>query len=136
MLRKKKKQTYTPCFVFTPETIKLAQEALKAFEQPLERADHQLQKVQFAEETLNRVKGKLDAMRTSVGRMILTTFDHNEKVILVAAIQMHSFDLSSQPASPRREKALRQCRQIAAYFVPGNPEAQQGRRGPGTRGHR
>jgi hypothetical protein len=117
--RKRKHALLAPsCFVFTPETVSLAQKALKLFEQPLQRANHQDGKVAFAAEEMQRVKGKLDAMRTSVGHMIVTTFDYNEKVILVAAIQMYRFELSLLPASLKREKERKQCERITAYFAP------------------
>jgi hypothetical protein len=122
-MTRKKRRRHAPlarsCFVFTPETVSLAQEALKLFEQPLQRANRQDGKVAFAAEEMQRVKGKLDAMSASVGRMVLTTFDYNEKVILVAAIQMYRFELSLQPVSLKREKELQRCRQITAYFAPG-----------------
>lgn len=121
-MTRKKKRKHTPfassCFVFTPETVRIAQEALKLFAQPLQRANRQEGKVVFAAEEMERVKGKLDTMSTSAGRMIVTTFDYNEKIILVTAIQMYSFELSLQPASFKREKELKQCRQITAHFAP------------------
>jgi hypothetical protein len=123
-MARKKKRKHAPlapsCFVFTPETVRIAQEALQIFEQPLQRANRQDGKVAFAREEMERVKGKLDAMRTSVGQMILTTFDYNEKVILVTAIQMYRYDLSLQPASFKREKELKQCERITAHFAPGH----------------
>jgi hypothetical protein len=129
MTRNTKRKNHAPpprCFVFTPETVRIAQEALKLFENPLRRANHQDKKVAFAAEEMERLKGKLDAMRTSVGRMVLTTFDYNEKIILVAAIQMYCYNLSLLPATPRRERALHQCEQITAYFAPGYFNEEQG----------
>ncbi len=120
MTRKKKKKNYTPsppCFVFTPETVTVTQKALKLFEQSLQRADHQRPKVAFAEETMNRVKGKLDAMCTSVGLMCLTTFDYNEKIVIATAIQLYTFDLLSTPSHSQREKELQKCRQIARFAL-------------------
>jgi hypothetical protein len=129
MTRKKKRKDSTPsprCIVLTPEMIRLTQEALKLFEEHLRRANSQDEKVTFAAEEMERVKSKLDAMRTSVGRMVLTTFDYNEKVLLVAAIQMYSYDLSLLPSNPKREKELKQCRQIAAHFAPGLSNEERG----------
>lgn len=120
MMRKKKRKNDTsspPCFVFTPETVTLTQKALNLFEQSLQRADHQRPKVAFAEETMNRVKGKLDAMSTSVGLMCLTTFDYNEKIIIAAAIQLYTFDLLSTPSHSQRERELQKCRQIARFAL-------------------
>jgi hypothetical protein len=122
MTHKRKRTTHLPsprCFVFTPETVSIVQQALQRFEEPLKRANPQDNRVAFATEELQRVKSKLDAMSTSVGRMVLTTFDYNEKIILVAALQMYRYDLSLQPVSSKREKELKQCEQITAYFAPG-----------------
>jgi hypothetical protein len=135
MTRKKKRKRTSlaspSCFVFTPETVRMTQEALQRLEQPLSRADHQDGKVAFAAEEMERIKAKLDIMRTSVGRMVLTTFDYNERIMLVAAIQMYSVDLRSQPSTPRREKELKQCRQITAHFALGHPnEEKRSRRTP------
>lgn len=115
--RKKQKHTTTACFVFTLETITLTQRALALFEQPLERADHQNEKVAFAEETMQQVKGKLAAMKQSVGLLCLTTFDYNEKIMISEAIRLYVFDLLSLPSDSRRARQLHQCYQIAAYFA-------------------
>jgi hypothetical protein len=91
MKRKKKKKRYIPCFAFTPATIQIIQKALRLFEQSLQQADQQRPKVAFAEETMHRVKSKLDAMSASVGQMCLTTFDDNEKIVIATAIQLYTF---------------------------------------------
>jgi hypothetical protein len=96
MTRKnRRKQKHTAhCFVFTIETLTLTQKALELFEQPLERADHHNEKVAFAEETMQQVKGKLAAMKQSVGLLCVTAFDYNEKVIITEAIWLYVLDLS------------------------------------------
>lgn len=114
-MKRKKKKRYIPCFTFTLETIQVTQKALKLFEQSLQQADHQRPKVAFAEETLNQVKGKLEAMSTSVGLMCLATFDYNEKLVIATAIQLYTFDLLSDPFHSQRERELQKCRQIAPF---------------------
>ena len=110
----------SPLFLFTLETIDLTLEAMRRFEQPLERVSRQDDKVAFAIEETRRVKAMLEAMRTEAeaGRIGVAAFDSNQKVLLVAALQMYTFDLSRQPASPRQAWELEQCRRIAAYFAP------------------
>jgi hypothetical protein len=128
MSRNKRSRKYQAmCFVFTPETIKLTEEALTLFDQPLQRADHRDTKVRFAEETMKRVRGKLDAMKKSVGFMCLTTFDYNEKVVLAQALRLYSIDLSFSPVDERQARKIRQCRRIAAYFEAENARAQRKR---------
>ncbi len=119
--KKRKKKHYTPCFVFTRETITLTQKALGLFEQPLERANHQNEKVAFAEETMQRVKGKLAAMKQSVGLLCVTTFDYNEKIIITEAIRLYVLDLLSLPSDARRARQLHQCYQIATHFAVEKP---------------
>lgn len=123
MTRKKRKKKHHLCFVFTLETINITQEALKLFEQPLQRADHQNVKVTFAEETVRQIKGKLDTMKRSVGLLCLTTFDYNEKVIITQAIRLYAFGLRSLPLNTRRARELQQCQQIVAYFAVDHPKA-------------
>src|SRR5690348_222303 len=93
------------------------QKALKSFERALQRADHQRPKVAFAEETMNQVKGKLDAMRASVGSLCLTPFDSNEKIVIATAIQLYTVDLLSVPFHARQERELQACRQIARFAL-------------------
>src|SRR5579885_1847558 len=126
--KKRKKDTSSPIFLFTPETITLTLEAMKRFEQPLERVTHQDEKITFAIEETRRVKALLEAMRSEAeaGRIGVAAFDSNQKVLLVAAIQMYTFDLSMQPASPRQAWELEQCRRIAASFAPHRPHEQAG----------
>ena len=100
--KKRKKEQYTPCFVFTSETITLTQKALELFEQPLKRANHQDAKVVFAKETMRQVKVKLAAMKQSVDQLHITTFDYNEKIIICQAIRLYELDLLALPADTRR----------------------------------
>ncbi|HET8843006.1 MAG TPA: hypothetical protein VFN35_16200 [Ktedonobacteraceae bacterium] len=118
MTRKKRKRqrkmVLTPCFVFTPETITLAEKAIALFEAALGRAHHQKKKVAFAEETILEVKAKLANMKQSVGETLLTTFDYNEKVVITQALRMYSLDLLSMPPGTKRDRELRQCRHISS----------------------
>ncbi len=118
--KQRNKSPSSPLFLFTPETIDLTLEAMRRFEQPLEQVSRQDDKVAFAIEETRRVKAMLEAMRTEAeaGRIGVAAFDSNQKVLLVAAIQMYTFDLSRQPASPRQAWELEQCRRIAASFAP------------------
>jgi hypothetical protein len=118
MTRKKRKtKSYLPCFVFTPETLHITQEAVKLLKQALQQADHQDVKVQFAAETIDQVKGKLEVMSRSLGLRCLVTFDYNEKLMLGAAIQLYIANLLFSPLNAKLARVLHQCRQIAAYFA-------------------
>ena len=118
MTRKKKKWSRSsPCFAFTSETITLTQKALNIFEHSLQRTDTQHPNVAFAEETIQGVKGKLDAMSTSIGLLCLTTFDYNEKMVIVTAIQLYALDLYLLPATSQRARELQRCHKLAAYFA-------------------
>ena len=70
----------------------------------------------FAEETVKRVKGKLNALHTPVGSLFLAAFDYNETIVVATAIQLHTLDLNLLPATSQRARELQQCREIAAYF--------------------
>lgn len=117
MTRKKRKKNYTPCFVFTPETISIAQRAMKLFEQSLRRVENQPAKVAFAEETMQQVNGKLDTMKILVGAICLTTFDYNEKIVIAAAIHLYMVDLLSVPSDSRRQRELQQCQRIKRFAL-------------------
>lgn len=95
----------------------LTQKALEEFERPLHRADHSDKKVAFAEETTLRVKGKLEAMKQSVGALCLILFDYNEKVIIRQAILLYTIELLDKPPSVKQTKELHQCRQITAALT-------------------
>ncbi|HEU5383055.1 MAG TPA: hypothetical protein VFV38_47240 [Ktedonobacteraceae bacterium] len=114
--RKRKSLNRVPCFVLTPETITLTQQALQCLEEPLNRAIHQEAKVAFAQETLHQVKGKLAAMKQSIGALCLITFDANEKVMLTAALRLYLLELIALPRTPQRAKALSACRKLLAQF--------------------
>lgn len=112
--RKQKKQHAPPCFVFTPETVTLAQKAMRLFEQSLGQVENPPAKVEFAAETMLQIKGKLEAMQTSVG---LTTFDYNEKIVLAAAIQLYILDLLAVPLNAGSQKELQQCQHIEHFAL-------------------
>ncbi len=105
------------CFVFTPETITLTQEAMKLFAHALARAEERSAKAAFAREIMQQVNSKLAAMATSVGMMCLTSFDYNEKMVLAAAIQLYMLDLLVASASSQREKELQRCQQIMRFAL-------------------
>lgn len=127
MTRKKKKMKgYTPVFIFTQETIRIAREAMKLFEQSLQETEIQPSKMLFARETMQRVNGKLEAMGLSVGALCLTTFDYNEKLVLAAAIRLFILDLLATPSTAQRERTLQKCRQIE-FFALDNLQIEQGR---------
>ena len=114
-MTRKKRTRAIPCFVFTPETITLAQNALTCFEQGLQRRVSSSAKVAFARETMQEVNRKLAEMQATVGMLSLTTFDANEKIVLAAAIQLYTLDLLAEPVSPQRERALKHCRRLAQF---------------------
>ncbi len=118
MTRKRRKQRkQTPCFVFTLETIAIAQKAMKLFEQSLGRIASQSAKVEFAAETMRQVNSKLEAMRTSADLMCLTTFDYNEKIVLAAAIRLYIVELLATPFGSQRQRELQQCRGIEWFAL-------------------
>ncbi len=122
--KQKRKQKQNPfpssplIILLTPEAIKIAQAAIERFAQPLERVTSQGKKLTIAVEGVKQVSAKLEAMSAAAEHLRWTTFDANEKAILVAAVQLYSLDLSALPASPQRTWELDQCRQIAVSFAP------------------
>lgn len=105
------------CFVFTPEMVTLAQEAMNLFAQALTRAENQPAKVAFAGEMMQQVNDKLAAMAASVGAMCLTSFDYNEKLVIATAIQLYMLDLIAVSTSAQRGKELQRCRQIMRFAL-------------------
>ena len=124
MTRRKKPKRSIPYFTFTPATIKITQDALKLFEQSLQRTDHQHPKKEFAKETMKQVNSKLDTMSQCASLLYLTTFDYNERVVITAAIHLYTINLMSSPSCPEREEELAKCQQIAAYFALNNPKLE------------
>lgn len=113
-MSRKKSQQQPRCFVFTQETIKLAQEAMRVFAQGLLKLEREKQdeKVAFARETMQQVNSKLDALRTSVDVIAFTTFDYNEKIVIATAIQIYAVHLLATPLSTQRQRKLQLCQQI------------------------
>lgn len=124
---KRKIRASSPLVLFSLETINLTIETVKRFAQSLERVTGQDEKTTFAREQLKHVEAKLQTMRTEAeaGHMRFALLDYNEKVALVAAIQIYAFNLTMQPASARRAWELEQCRRIAAYFAPNRSNEQK-----------
>jgi len=73
--------------------------------------------VEFAAEIMQQIKGKLEAMRTSVSLMSLTAFDYNEKIVLAAAIQLYTLDLLAVPPNARSQRELQQCQHIERFAL-------------------
>lgn len=115
--------------LLTQEAVTITQKALKLFEQSLRRIDCQSPQIAFAEETMNRVKSKLDAMSRPISHMRLTTFDYNERLVLAAAMELYMLDLHVFPATSQRARELHQCQQIVAYFAPPIPMEERKRGG-------
>lgn len=114
---KSRKRVSPAVFVFTGETVHLTLKAVALFEQPLQQANHRDEKVAFAEEVIQSVRQKLEAMIHSVGAMCLTGFDYNEKIVIRQAMLAYSIELLATPPTPRRATELRQCRVIAMHFT-------------------
>lgn len=112
-------------FTFSPEMVKLLQEAMKVFSQSLTRAADQPEKVAFASETVQQINEKLAAMLTSIGVMCLTGFDYNEKLVIAAAIQLYLLEPLTASVSSQREKKLKQCQQLMRFALdPGRKPVQ------------
>lgn len=122
----KKEKQPMPYFLFTLETIRLTEEAIKLFELPLQQASHQGPKVRFAAETIRQVKEKLERMKNAVGLAGLTSFDFNEKIIVVYALRLYSFVLASSPVSAQQAELIRQCLHIATSFEADNTAIEAG----------
>lgn len=104
-----------PFFIFSPATVTIAQGAMKLFEQNLQRVKSQPSTLAFAEKTVQQVNGKLDMMSKTVTRAYIITFDYNEKLVLLTAIQLYASNLLAAPAHPQRESELASCRQLIAF---------------------
>lgn len=119
MSRKHRNRTRTrpplSTFTFSPETVKLLQEAMKLFAQSLVRAEGQPEKAAFASEMVQQVNEKLAAMRASVGVMCLTKFDYNEKLVIATAIQFYMLEEKAVTVNSQREKELKRCQQIMRF---------------------
>lgn len=124
-MAKKKRQKHTlPCFTFNQESLELTQAALKFTERVFEGMERRPllpettpERVALTRETLQSVKGKLEAMRVDIGMICLTAFDYNECVIILAAMTLYSNELIFTPASAQRASKLRQCHYIGKYMV-------------------
>lgn len=122
---KNRKPQLLRCFTFSPETVKLLQEAMKVFSQSLTGAEEQPEKVAFASEMVQQVNEKLAAMRASVGVLTVTKFDYNEKALIAAAIQFYRLELRAASASPQREKELKRRQQLLRFAL--DPGREPGR---------
>jgi hypothetical protein len=118
MTKRKKGQerrTVPSCFVFTPETVTLVQEALRVLEEPLARVQSHDAKTATIREVLASVREKFRSMNT-LGSMLLTTFDYNERLIVAAAVEMYLFDVWALPPGPARTRKIQQCGYIQTGF--------------------
>ncbi|HEU5379974.1 MAG TPA: hypothetical protein VFV38_31515 [Ktedonobacteraceae bacterium] len=118
-MKRKKKQEHreTPIFLFTPQGVALAQEAMKLFEQALQRLRDDPVRLVFARETMRLVNGKLAALRTPTGARNLTAFDYNEKIVLATALHLAMGELFASPPTPQREEKLRECERIQQFAL-------------------
>jgi len=114
---KQKKGTTPPIFVFTPAGIKVTQKAMKVFEQSLQQSTSLSEKMAFAHETMQRVKGKLDMMSTSIGLLCLTTFDYNEKIVIATAIQQYILEALFVPLATDQQRELKICKQVERFAL-------------------
>jgi hypothetical protein len=127
--------------VFTPESLHLAQEALKVFErtfqhttgmtydpliQEIKRGEQTPQRASsaasdtFTWETMEHVKQKLALMSSSVGAMCLTTFDRNEKLVLAASLHMYILvEIIPQPYTAQTQRARQICQEMAQDALQG-----------------
>ncbi|HZR43964.1 MAG TPA: hypothetical protein VFB12_27870 [Ktedonobacteraceae bacterium] len=108
-----KKRKHPSCFLFTTATIDITMQGLQRFEQVLQRADHQNEKVVFAEKTVRQIKARLVAMQRSAS---LTVFDYNERVILTQAIRMYMLEVAIASQTTENARTLVVCRKLIAYF--------------------
>jgi hypothetical protein len=107
-------------FVFTSTEVAIVQDALRLYEQCLQRRTHDAKTV-FAREMLESVQGKFQRMQTTVAMLPPTLFDYNEKIVLATAIQLYMIDLLATPATPGREGVLNECERICDFAL-GHPE--------------
>lgn len=119
VMKRKKKQEHrqAPVFVFTPQGVTLAQEAMALFEQALQRVQDDPVRIAFARETMVLVKGKLAAPGTSDGRSHLITFDYNEKIVLTTALHLVMGELLASPPTPQRASKLHECERMQQFAL-------------------
>ena len=130
MTRKKKKLRspdipHPPTLGLTPETVALLAEALACLEYPLSVLDRRENKAAFAQETLTQVRAKLETLRHAVGLTI--AFDYNEKIILIAALQLYCLLLQDEPGPVQQRQKIQRCQYLAAYFLAENHHPSPGR---------
>ena len=101
--------------VFSLAEIRLAQDAVKQFEGWLSQCTDVTTKRACAEETVILVKGKLAMLQTA--RNYPMTFEYNDHIVLLAAIQAYMVSLSACPPTPRRAEQFRQCEHIKAFAL-------------------
>lgn len=108
--------------VFSRAEIRLAQDAMQQFEGWLSQNTDVTTKRACAEETAILVQGKLAMMQTA--RNYPMTFEYNEHILLLAAIQAYMVYLSASPPTPRRAEQFRQCEHIKAFALLALEDAQ------------
>ncbi len=112
-------------FAFSPETVKLLQEAMNVFSQSLSQVEEPSEKIAFASKMIQQVNEKLAAMLASVGVLTVTTFDYNEKLVIAAAIQFYMLEEKGATVYSQREKELQRCQQIMRFAL--DPGREPGR---------
>lgn len=115
--KQKQKKTTPPVFVFTPESLKITQGAMRELEKSSRRSTGSPAKLAFAQETMQSVNGKLAMMSTSMGFLCTTTFDYNEKIVIVLAIQQYKMAFLSQPVTAQQQHELRVCHHIEQFIM-------------------
>ncbi len=127
MSRKHKNRRRQPIrsFIFSPETVKLLQEAMKVFSQSFSQVEEQSEKIAFASKMIQQVNEKLAAMLASVGVLTVTTFDYNEKLVIAAAIQFYMLEEKAATVYSQREKEMKRCQQIMRFAL--DPGREPGR---------
>lgn len=106
-----------PVFVLTPESLAIAQQALKEFEQALQRTKGEPVRVAFAREVMQIVRDKLTALGTATGVPCLTTFDYNEKIVLATAMQLYRLALQAEQPTEQRASKLHACQCIEQFAL-------------------
>jgi hypothetical protein len=122
--RKRRRQRLRS-FAFSQETVKLLQEAMNVFSQSFSQLEEPPEKVAFASKMIQQINGKLAAMLASVGALVVTKFDENEKTLIAAAIQLYMLEEKGATVYSQREKELERCQQIMRFAL--DPGREPGR---------
>lgn len=118
-MKKKKKgrlrRANPPVFVFTAASLRVTQNALKLFEESLQRSKSPSDKIAFSREVMVSVNEKLHLMSTSVALLCLTTFDYNEKIVIATAITQYEVEIMFGQLTAKSQQELRICQQVSQF---------------------